>query len=177
MLPVAVMLTFELNVFFLKYALWVPPTNPLNTLRLVLWCGLWGGGCGREGGEGGRGRRGREQAEVSFASAAGPPLWPQSHMPPPFPAPPRFLCALPGAREYWEFIEGRSGTGEAQLARFSKLGTFAWLAIAVGGCVWGGGKRLAPCLAPAWRGARIQAQPACKPPPQPLPRPPLMPRS
>jgi hypothetical protein len=37
MLPVAVMLTFELNVFFLKYALWVPPTNPLNTYRLILW--------------------------------------------------------------------------------------------------------------------------------------------
>lgn len=24
-------------MFFLKYALWVPPTNPLNTVRLVLW--------------------------------------------------------------------------------------------------------------------------------------------
>lgn len=24
-------------MFFLKYALWVPPTNPLNTARLVLW--------------------------------------------------------------------------------------------------------------------------------------------
>jgi phosphatidylserine synthase 2 len=30
---VAIMLAFELNVFFLKYALWVPPTNPLNTYR------------------------------------------------------------------------------------------------------------------------------------------------
>ncbi|KAI8468839.1 MAG: PSS-domain-containing protein [Monoraphidium minutum] len=84
LLPVAVMLTFELNVFFLKFALWVPPTNPLNTYRLLLW----------------------------------------------------FLCALPAAREYWEFIEGRSGeaaaygTGPAA-ARFSKLGTFAWLAIAM----------------------------------------------
>jgi hypothetical protein len=48
MLPVAVMLTFELNVFFLKYALWVPPTNPLNTYRLILW---WGGPLGRSGRE------------------------------------------------------------------------------------------------------------------------------
>jgi hypothetical protein len=46
MLPVAVMLAFELNVFFLKFALWVPPTNPLNTYRLLLWWarGRRGGG-------------------------------------------------------------------------------------------------------------------------------------
>ena len=37
MVPVAVMLAFDLNVFFLKYALWLPPTNPLNTYRLLLW--------------------------------------------------------------------------------------------------------------------------------------------
>jgi len=34
---VAAFLAVEVNVFFLKYALWVPPTNPLNTARLVLW--------------------------------------------------------------------------------------------------------------------------------------------
>lgn len=27
----------ELNAFFLKYELWVPPRNPLNTYRLILW--------------------------------------------------------------------------------------------------------------------------------------------
>lgn len=37
LLVVAAFLTVEVNVFFLKYALWVPPTNPLNTARLVLW--------------------------------------------------------------------------------------------------------------------------------------------
>jgi phosphatidylserine synthase 2 len=30
-------LAFELNVFFLKYALWIPPTNPLNTYRFVFF--------------------------------------------------------------------------------------------------------------------------------------------
>jgi phosphatidylserine synthase 2 len=34
---VAACLAVEANVFFLKYALWVPPTNPLNTARLILW--------------------------------------------------------------------------------------------------------------------------------------------
>ena len=34
---VAVFLAFELNVFFLKHALWVPPTNALVTLHLLLW--------------------------------------------------------------------------------------------------------------------------------------------
>jgi phosphatidylserine synthase 2 len=36
-LVVGLILLFDLNVFFLKYALWVPPRNPLNTYRLVLW--------------------------------------------------------------------------------------------------------------------------------------------
>ena len=30
-------LTVEVNAFFLKYELWVPPRNPLNTYRLLLW--------------------------------------------------------------------------------------------------------------------------------------------
>ncbi|MCO5588842.1 hypothetical protein L7F22_042802 [Adiantum nelumboides] len=34
---VIVILTVELNAFFLKYCLWVPPSNPLNTYRLVIW--------------------------------------------------------------------------------------------------------------------------------------------
>lgn len=33
---VAVFLLVEVNAFFLKYVLWVPPLNPLNTYRLIL---------------------------------------------------------------------------------------------------------------------------------------------
>ncbi|GMP83540.1 hypothetical protein CsSME_00037417 [Camellia sinensis var. sinensis] len=32
-----VFLTVELNTFFLKFCLWVPPRNPLIVYRLVLW--------------------------------------------------------------------------------------------------------------------------------------------
>jgi len=32
--PAVIILLFEVNHFFLKYELWVPPTNPLNTIRL-----------------------------------------------------------------------------------------------------------------------------------------------
>lgn len=38
--PIAVFLLFEVNHFFLKYVLWVPPTNPLNTIRLLLLLGI-----------------------------------------------------------------------------------------------------------------------------------------
>ena len=34
---VIVFLLVELNAFFLKYILWIPPLNPLNTYRLILW--------------------------------------------------------------------------------------------------------------------------------------------
>ena len=30
----------ELYGFFLKYVLWVPPKNPMNTIRLLIWFGL-----------------------------------------------------------------------------------------------------------------------------------------
>ena len=30
----------ELYGFFLKYILWVPPKNPMNTIRLVIWMGI-----------------------------------------------------------------------------------------------------------------------------------------
>ena len=33
---VAVFLLIEVNAFFLKYVLWIPPLNPLNTYRLIL---------------------------------------------------------------------------------------------------------------------------------------------
>jgi hypothetical protein len=80
----------------------VPPTNPLNTYRLVLW----------------------------------------------------FLCAVPGIREFYEYIQGQRAAGDI----FHKLGAFAWLAIAVGGG-WGGwgqeqetqweaGRCVCPTLAP-----------------------------
>ena len=36
LLPIAVILLFEVNAFFLKYVLWLPPLNPLNTYRLTL---------------------------------------------------------------------------------------------------------------------------------------------
>ena len=34
---VAVFLLVEVNAFVLKYVLWVPPLNPLNTYRLCLF--------------------------------------------------------------------------------------------------------------------------------------------
>eukprot|EP00877_Chromochloris_zofingiensis_P010041 jgi/Chrzof1/5290/Cz15g21010.t1 len=81
MFVVLIMLAFEVNVFFLKYALWIPPTNPLNTYRLLLW----------------------------------------------------FACALPGVREYYEFIEHRGGSSDVSSSgsSFRQLGPFAWLAIAM----------------------------------------------
>ena len=33
---VAIFLLIEVNAFFLKYVLWIPPLNPLNTYRLIL---------------------------------------------------------------------------------------------------------------------------------------------
>jgi hypothetical protein len=49
--PVFIVLLFEVNHFFLKAELWVPPHNPLNTLRLttlfliaVPGMKVWGGG-------------------------------------------------------------------------------------------------------------------------------------
>lgn len=34
--PVVIILLFEVNHFFLKFELWVPPRNPLNTIRLSI---------------------------------------------------------------------------------------------------------------------------------------------
>eukprot|EP00879_Flechtneria_rotunda_P017039 GHRR01017845.1.p1 GENE.GHRR01017845.1~~GHRR01017845.1.p1 ORF type:complete len:209 (+),score=63.13 GHRR01017845.1:141-767(+) len=80
LLVVAVFLAVELNVFFLKYALWIPPINPLNTLRLLLW----------------------------------------------------LLVGAPGVREYYEFIQGETSSQVLGGGRvFHKLGTFAWLALAM----------------------------------------------
>ena len=33
-------LVFELNAFFLKYVLWIPPPHALNHVRLALWFGI-----------------------------------------------------------------------------------------------------------------------------------------
>jgi phosphatidylserine synthase 2 len=40
LIPVVFFLIVEVNAFFLKFVLWVPPLNPMNTLRLLLWLGL-----------------------------------------------------------------------------------------------------------------------------------------
>jgi phosphatidylserine synthase 2 len=71
--PAVIILLFEVNHFFLKYELWVPPTNPLNTIRLSIL----------------------------------------------------FLIAIPGIREYYEFIESESTD------IFHKLGPFAWTGVAI----------------------------------------------
>lgn len=34
--PIVIILLFEVNHFFLKFELWVPPRNPLNTIRLTI---------------------------------------------------------------------------------------------------------------------------------------------
>lgn len=36
LLPVVIFLLFEVNAFFLKYILWVPPRNMLNSYRLLI---------------------------------------------------------------------------------------------------------------------------------------------
>eukprot|EP00741_Cyanophora_paradoxa_P009312 tig00000144_g9020.t1 len=33
----AIISAIELNAFFLKFLLWIPPTNPLNSYRLIMW--------------------------------------------------------------------------------------------------------------------------------------------
>ena len=64
---------FEVNHFFLKYELWVPPRNPLNTIRLSIL----------------------------------------------------FLIAVPGIREYYEFIE------RDEVDIFRRLGVYAWTGVAI----------------------------------------------
>ncbi|KAG0591947.1 hypothetical protein KC19_1G214000 [Ceratodon purpureus] len=34
---VVLVLTVEVNAFFLKFCLWIPPLNPLNSYRLIIW--------------------------------------------------------------------------------------------------------------------------------------------
>jgi phosphatidylserine synthase 2 len=34
---VLLILTVEVNAFFLKFCLWIPPLNPLNSYRLIIW--------------------------------------------------------------------------------------------------------------------------------------------
>ena len=36
LLPVVIFLLFEVNAFFLKFILWVPPRNMLNSYRLLI---------------------------------------------------------------------------------------------------------------------------------------------
>ena len=35
-MPIKMTVALQVNAFFLKYVLWVPPLNPLNTYRLLL---------------------------------------------------------------------------------------------------------------------------------------------
>ncbi|GAB4819217.1 hypothetical protein N2152v2_006263 [Parachlorella kessleri] len=70
---VCIILLFEVNCFFLKSELWVPPTNPLNTYRIFIL----------------------------------------------------FFMALPALKEWYEFIDSESTD------IFNKLGTYAWLAVAM----------------------------------------------
>lgn len=71
--PAVIILLFEVNHFFLKYELWVPPRNPLNTIRLSIL----------------------------------------------------FLIAVPGIREYYEFIE------RDEVDIFRRLGVYAWTGVAI----------------------------------------------
>lgn len=83
---VALILLFDLNVFFLKYALWVPPRNPLNTYRLVLWflCALpavreyYEYLQGNTGGGAGGGRFRKLGAFAWLAAAVSKPGWTSS---------------------------------------------------------------------------------------------------
>jgi hypothetical protein len=45
--PLLVMTGVELNAFFLKRVLWIPPRNALNTCRLCIWVGACRGRCSR----------------------------------------------------------------------------------------------------------------------------------
>lgn len=72
--PAVIILLFEVNHFFLKYELWVPPRNPLNTIRLTVL----------------------------------------------------FLIAVPGIREYYEYIE----LNDARTP-FTRLGVYAWTGVAI----------------------------------------------
>lgn len=119
------MLAFDLNVFFLKFALWVPPRDRLNTARLVLWFLLalpaaaeyyefigGGGGCSGgasdSGGDSGGAGAGGTNYDGDSSDGGG------------------------GKRQQnrQRGGGGRSGGGSAAAAP-SKLGTFAWLALAV----------------------------------------------
>ena len=72
LVPVVIFLIFELHAFFLKFVLWIPPLNPMNTIRLLILLGM----------------------------------------------------GLPATRDYYNFIEAES-------LSLSKIGSFAWLGLAL----------------------------------------------
>jgi phosphatidylserine synthase 2 len=39
-LIIALISVIELNAFFLKFILWVPPPHPINIVRLLIWWGI-----------------------------------------------------------------------------------------------------------------------------------------
>lgn len=102
--PVIIILLFEVNHFFLKYELWVPPINPLNTYRLSLLFLL-----------------ALPSIKVSFILSSLDEclvvfvyISLTKNMPNFFPL-----------QEYYEFIESDSPD------IFRKLGSFAWLGVAI----------------------------------------------
>jgi len=40
LIVIAVISVVELNAFFLKYLLWIPPPHPINVVRLVIWSAI-----------------------------------------------------------------------------------------------------------------------------------------
>jgi hypothetical protein len=123
---VFIILLFEVNHFFLKAVLWVPPLNPLNTYRLsILFLFALPGIKVRA-----RVRRAQRRGSSSSSSMllASPPVSarpvfascdaPHALLPPELPVPPVL-------QEYYEFLEQDSAD------IFTRLGTFAWLAMAI----------------------------------------------
>lgn len=126
---------FEVNHFFLKFVLWVPPSNPLNPIRLFMLLGVGLPGMrvrrlglgwmrGRESlreqpGEGRASGMLLEAANVLVWSHAGGSSW---HPPSPCCGPP----CIP--QECYEYIEA---SNSPQGADMLKLGAFAWLGLAL----------------------------------------------
>ena len=118
--PVCIILLFEVNHFFLKAVLWVPPLNPLNTYRLsILFLFALPG---IKVGAGAAVRRQQVACLPACPPAhceAKPALTARDVPPVPLPTVP------PVPQEYYEFVEQDSAD------IFTRLGTFAWLAMAI----------------------------------------------
>ena len=103
--PVVIILLFEVNHFFLKFELWVPPRNPLNTIRLSILFLMAVPGMKVRG------------MVVLYSNALSMFGWMDCGRP--------RMCSLTHVQEYYEFIESESTD------IFRKLGPFAWTAAAI----------------------------------------------